>query len=635
VSARLVGLRRATGAAAIVAAAVGCAGEAVDQSPGGDGGMGSPQRCTAALVLPPPAEIPEAGAGAELRVGVALMGGPGVPELVWAVRRGGEPAPFALAALDGSAIAVPLTAAGIYAIEVAVPRSQCPNATAIASVRAQGARATRYRLRVASATDGAMREHAITVYGLADAFVGELALGAAGDPAPRVVGAGAAPAMVRLVPVAAPDADRDLITDAEGRVAAPLMDARYHALVTPLAPGIPPRRVEDWHPSDEPIASAATYSITGVVRRGTARIAGAQVQLRMLASATAARRLGATSAVPSTLATTDDQGEFTVLVDAADYDRASDLAVDIAPPPATGLPRLVATAAAAELRATALDIAYDPTASAAALDGLTILRGAGPAAGARVTLVGEVPAAGTVTGAAAVAATGIARLSLVADGAGRLPSGTRAPRASLRAVIELDPTQRTVALLDTSGPLPATLAALDPVLRAPVVRTAAGVIAPGAAIEAIPVGALAQAGPAVVVRAVADDTGRAALALAAGGRYQLRAVDPVARHGATGAQVEVAASDVAPAYALSRAIRLEGRIVGSSAAVVQLLCGACQGLERLRPIAEAVAAVDGAFVLVVPDPGRVTTAAGRDPGARAAGAGRGSSASGAPRRGGR
>jgi hypothetical protein len=109
----------------------------------------------------------------------------------------------------------------------------------------------------------------------------------------------------------------------------------------------------------------------------------------------------------------------------------------------------------------------------------------------------------------------------------------------------------------------------------------------------------------------------------------------VARHGATGAQVEVAASDVAPAYALSRAIRLEGRIVGSSAAVVQLLCGACQGLERLRPIAEAVAAVDGAFVLVVPDPGRVTTAAGRDPGARAAGAGRGSSASGAPRRGGR
>jgi hypothetical protein len=69
------------------------------------------------------------------------------------------------------------------------------------------------------------------------------------------------------------------------------------------------------------------------------------------------------------------------------------------------------------------------------------------------------------------------------------------------------------------------------------------------------------------------------------------------------------ADAIDPSYQLPHALRLRGtvRMFGGTQvlanSVVQILCGNCTGIERVRPIAEAVSDATGRFAVSVPDPG--------------------------------
>ncbi|HEX7837612.1 MAG TPA: hypothetical protein VF469_09130, partial [Kofleriaceae bacterium] len=65
---------------------------------------------------------------------------------------------------------------------------------------------------------------------------------------------------------------------------------------------------------------------------------------------------------------------------------------------------------------------------------------------------------------------------------------------------------------------------------------------------------------------------------------------------------------IASSYTLPAAVQLHGvlRLDGGQAlanASVQILCQACSGIERTRPLLEVASDAAGQFTLAVPDPG--------------------------------
>ena len=111
-----------------------------------------------------------------------------------------------------------------------------------------------------------------------------------------------------------------------------------------------------------------------------------------------------------------------------------------------------------------------------------------------------------------------------------------------------------------------------------------------------------------MVAATTDASGSFSLALASGGRYDVRFVDPLGR-GARLVASNVLATGVPANATLPVALKISGKVsvAGSTSpianAAVQLLCATCSGIEAARPIAET--ATDGLsnYRLTVPDPG--------------------------------
>jgi hypothetical protein len=305
--------------------------------------------------------------------------------------------------------------------------------------------------------------------------------------------------------------------------------------------------------------------------------------------------------VPSTLATTVDDGSFTVNAVLAGN---AAVTVEVTPPDASGLPRLSATSQTFDL-AMPLQIRYAPQLVRRDLAGTRVLRQDVPVGNAAVMVVGALAAAGTVTAGTSASAAGEVRIAATADAGGTLPS-TLVPSANLSAVITVAAGDLAVAALDTTAAVPADLVApaMRPITTAVLDPTAVGL--GGAVLDLVPTGALAMAAvPALHV--TAGTSGAITASLADGGHYDLRFHDPAGR-GAPLVIADRVAATVATTYHLPVALQVHGSLMVGGTQVlanasVQVLCEACTGIERDKPIAEVASDENGQFTLAIPDPG--------------------------------
>jgi hypothetical protein len=589
-------------AVAIAGLAAACAGS-LDVGDGGDDSGGIPDagiECSTFIGFEP--EAPVASPTAQVRANAGVLGAPGVLSYTWSVSFGGATVAHGLAQADGSAITFPATAPGVYSVQLDVSAViACPTAQAQLNVLAPGAKQMQVRLRITpqpGATPGASAppfEKVVPVSGGANFSVGTIALDPGVTATANVLsGATPVPSYLRFSPVAAREATVEAVASS-GSFVARLLGQPHDVLVVPTAPGFAARLVRDWSPTsltiDLDLGTGTT--VTGVVRGPTgAPLSGAKVQLKV-------------GEVPSTLATTSATGAFSVLVAPSP---GAVIAVDVTPPDGSGLPRLLAQSA------TLLDLAQPFQIDYAALTlrdlgGATIRRGGGPVAGAKVTVVGNLAAIGTVTaGATPAVASGLVRIAATAGGNGALPT-MLAPARALTAVIEVAPGDHAVTAIDLTAATPASISAPPAVAIATQLRRPDGTPIADAVLDAIPAGALAQAGVTSAIRARSGTGGQVAASLASGGRYDLRVHDPVLARGAPRVVPDVASAAVAASYTLQPALFATGKLVlqGSPSpiggAAVQILCVSCTGLERSRPISESTSLPDGRFTLVVPDPG--------------------------------
>lgn len=587
-------------AAALALALAGCgASDAgldtpVDGGPGGGGDAPDFRPCAVALAINPPA--PEAGPSTVVRVSAEVLNVEGVLGYQWRVEREGATVDFTPAQPDGSQIDFAAPLPGTYTVILDVTGASPPCLTTVRpiGIPLPGAASQTVRLRVVAPGGAApVLEVRREITGGANASFGILSVetGRAVSATLRGPG-GVLPAYLRFAPTSAPDAVVEAFADAAGLVTARLLAQPHDVLVIPSrSSGVAPARIAGWVPASgpTPIDIGAGATVTGTVRDpSNAPLADATVTLSI-------------DGVPSTVAVTRNDGTFQLQAATG-----STAIVEVTPPAGGGLPRLSATLQGFS-PAGALDIRYAAALVRRSLAGMIVRRDGAPVAGARLAVVGSLAEVGTVAAgsSAPVSATGEVRIAATADAAGALP-GTLVPAAALSGVVTVAGADVAVVPLDTSDGVPAAIDAPPMESIEPFVVGSFGLELPGAILEVVPVGALAMAGVPRHQVTVGSD-GRASTALASGGRYDLRFQDPRLR----GGQLIVAdrtAATVAGEYRLPESLQLTGTLLLGGmqplgGALVQILCDACNGIERAKPIAEAVSDATGGFVLSVPDPG--------------------------------
>lgn len=590
---------------AIVCALAACGEQRDDNNAGvdppGGGGPGHPPppppSCAVRLVGPTTPSIASPVARIDVRADIGQT--PGTLAYAWSVEQDGRPVAFTAQTADGSEIAFSVPDPGVYDVRLDVGGSvvRCPTSTLSLNVGVANADSAAYRIRVVPPPGVAMLplDAIETIPGGATYQLGPLF--AAGNP-PRtlfVLGAGGGvPAYLRLTPEG-PGAAVEAFADATGAATLMVPSGGFDVLVVPSVAGLAPHRFVG--PQGTSLVLDDHTLAGAVTGPGGGPLAGARVQI------TAA-------GAPSSVATTAADGRFTVWSDAVAGDA---VIVDVAPPAGSGLPRLSATARAPSA---AMAIAYAPNLALRDLAGLVVVRDGVPLAGARVTLVGDSGAAGTIAqGATPAVATGAVLIATTADASGALPH-TLVPTAALTAVIATGGDLAVVAL-DTAH-APASLDAPAP-QQVPTQITVGGRPVAGAVVDFVPTGVLAQVA-APSVRAIADDAGLVSARLVRGGHYDVRVADP-AGIGALTAIPDVAATALPSTIALTPAIQLRGSVLftapGSASAqplagaAVQVLCAACDGLAAGRPLAEGTTDLAGRFVLAIPDPNADPSAAAR------------------------
>ena len=560
--------------------------------PGADAGV----NCEVALFGPPPPVT----SPATVRVRAQLAGTSGVFGYQWQVQLGGTPIAVTPAQADGSAIDFDALLPGAYEVSLTVTGSSipCPTATLPVNVAAPGARSERLRVRVVPPPGAAAPPHeeTRTILGGANADLGIITVDPGVLSTALVSGpSGGVPAYLRFSPDSAPDAIVEAFANAQGQVTASLLPVAQTVLVVPSPQSLAPRRVAGWSSAALPVDAGA--AVRGLVQGpGGAPLAGAAVQLSI-------------DSVPSTVATTAADGSFTVrAVTAGVVKGQTPVTIEITPPVTSGLPRLSATSTMFDLTAP-VQVQYAPGLTLKDLAGTHVRRQGAPVAGAAVMVVGSLAAAGTVAAGTSAGATGEVRIATTADSTGALPS-TLVPSAVLSAVVTVAAGDLAVVALDTTAAAPANLDAPPMLPITTTLRDATTTTLPGAVLDLAPSGALALAA-APAVRVTADASGQIAASLAAGGHYDLRFHDPMGR----AAPIVVAdrtAADIVATYHLPAALQLRGTLMlgGTQAlpgAAIQILCDACTGIDRARPLAESASDGAGRFTVAVPDPGTTGT----------------------------
>jgi hypothetical protein len=591
-------MRRALVGALAVA---GCA-NSLDAAapPTGGSGSGTVPGCVAAIDVAQP--VPAAGPDATLHASAGAVGGPGALDYVWQVQFDGAPVGYSKSP-DGSAIDVPVPAAGIYVLRLEI--AGCTPAIVPVNVEMTGALTQTVRLQIVPPRGVAVppMEQFRDVKGGANLDLGAISVLSGRLLQTVVLGpTSGVPAYLQFSPGGAPDAIVEAFSDTSGSVAVQLVaPGPYTVLVVPSGSDLAPRRISGWL-TTAALQVDAGSKISGTVKRpgvpADVPLAGATVQLM-------------SDGVPSTVAITAADGSF-----ALHAVPGGTVTVEVTPPAGSGLPRLSATSTGFDLSAP-VQVCYSANPGQVDLAGAVVRRQGAAVAGARLTVVGSLATAGTVTTgtvtactapAGATVATGEVRIAAIADAAGALPQ-TLVPVGALSAVVEVGPGDLAVVPLDTTGGAPASLDAPPMQLITTAVTAvtgghAAGV--PGALLDLVPTGALAMAA-APMLRFTAGEAGAIATALPAGGRYELRFQDPQGR-GAPLVVADRAITAIASSYLLPAAIQIQGSLLRDgtlalSSASVQLMCNGCNGLDAALPLAEVTSDAAGRFTLAVPDPG--------------------------------
>lgn len=554
--------------------AVGCANFGDE-----DGGFVSPPDaggCGIALAITP--DQPIASPTTLITVTASAPSGEQGLAYVWKVTRGAEAVTFSASPTStGATIEFIADTPGVYTIE-ATPDRVCAGSARTISVLAPSSDTGFVRLRAVAPQDVAAAPLDV-VFGLppgTDSYdVGDLVIEPGVTVTAKVSGpAGGVAGYVRFSPNGMPDAMVEAFADASGTVRAGLSTQPHTVMVVPATAALAPRRFLQWTPAQP----APLVLDAGTARHGTvldaagSGLAGATVQLTY-------------NGLPSTVATTDARGRFTV-----GMTELGATTVSVAPPASSGLARL--TGAFSE----------DTTVRYASVElrdlAGVIVRGHGAAlANTEVTIVGTLESAGTVGGASA---RGDVRLHARTSASGALPALT-VPAKPLWLVVA-GPTGATFAPLDLSVAVPAAANTLDAVPWTAVVLGHDALPLNGAVVDLAPTGPLALAGaPALQLRANA--AGEIHGVTPPGAHYDLRFRDPLGR------AAPLVLLDRDPAtlamHTLSAARTVHGRLRVRNAGplaggAVQLMCMSCDGPERARPIVEALSDATGAFTLAVP-----------------------------------
>ncbi len=574
-------------AACAVGMLAGCAGGAdhsglVDGNTGGDAGG-----CGLTLLFEPAQPV----AGDHVKV-TAQAYTTGVVDYHWQVD-GVDNTSYEAADRSAIGFDVPTPVSHTVTVDI-TPANGCSQAQQTINVRNPAGAIVQYRMRVVPpAALAPPQEALITVTGGQSAdrpfFI---------DPGAALAGivtAAGTPtaAYVRFIPVLGPAFD----TVTTGAFATRLQLQMHRVLVIPQDNALAPRLFV-WMPGVGPTTfpvDAGTAATGTVLDRGGGPLANAQVQLVQLG-------------VPSTIATTAANGTFTIH---HTFDATDPITATITPPPASGLPRLTATAGF-DL-AVPLQVSYAASPAPCDLAATPVQRGGTNQGGAVVTVVGSLAGtAGTVTtGSISANATGTVHATAIATGGGTLPS-LIVPRAGLAAVVELGAADFAVAALDTTActaqtiDAPARIAATGSVS---VVQGATQPVIGGARVEAVPLGALALAN-LIPVQATTAGDGSFTLALASGAHYELRIFDPQGR-GAPLDFPDLTATGVPAAPVLAPALAITGHVSvldnpnPVANASVQILCASCTGVAASQPIAQTATDVTGAYRIAVADPGNL------------------------------
>ncbi|MBS1122339.1 MAG: hypothetical protein H6Q90_4567 [Deltaproteobacteria bacterium] len=575
---------------AILASA--CAGSgSPDINDAGDPPSDGNNGCQASITFDP--ADPIASADTPVRAIGHVDNAPGVQTYTWHVFRGTTEIPFQPEQGDFSQISFPSPTPASFTVylKVTVPGSLfCPEASGVVTSIVPGANDIEMRLHVVppAGEAGLPIDQRVIVKGSGPTTLPDIVLdsgiivtGSVND------GATGIPAYLRFLP-RSKEAFVESFSDGTGAFSARVPNLSHDVLVIPTAAGFAPQLIKNWMPQSD-LVIVSGLAISGVVRDpANAVLVGAKVQLTI-------------DGVPSTLATTNTLGAFTIR--AVPGAAGSTVRFDVSPPATAGLPRLAASSTTFDL-AQPVTVRYAASLSTRDLAGTTVRRAGAALAGAKVSLVGTLPLVGTVTAGVSANATGEVRLTASTDGTGALPT-LRAPATALTAVVEPAPGDLAVTAIDLSTGVPSSINAAAMQAVNTVVHSPASGLLEGVTLDAIPLGALQLAG-ANAIRATSNASGAITTSLAAGGHYELRFSDP----GGNGAQLvvpDVTAPAVAASQTLLGAVQVNATIRNSgglvSTAAVQLLCSACTGLVRSRPVAEGTSGIDGKFSLAVPDPG--------------------------------
>jgi hypothetical protein len=575
------------------------------------GGADAPHYCQMQASVAPLA--PEAPVTLVVTAVIEKHGVFGLETYGWAVDRSAVPIDTELRDPDGVEIQFEADVPGPYRVVLtgSVGGEPCIGYTTVVNVTDPAANEETYRLKLVPRPDqpAPPQVQTISVPGGANFDVGarDLESGLLASGILQAPGGGTTGGYLRAMATADPvlATPQETFAAGDGSFQLRVLAGEYELLVVPAGNTIAPVLFTALDATEltGALALPAADAITGTVQKADASPAvGVRVALTV-------------GGVPSTIATTDAAGAFSLLAHAGG-------ATALTVAPADGmLPQLDLDVAAGLVAASAVPLAIRYAAStdartesftAVAADGST------PVPAAVVTFIARsVAGAGTVTpqGSGALDASGTVLTSAIADSAGLVVS-VRLPPAVYDVVVAppagaaAGETARIIEMDLTGGaPAPATLALAAPAtVRADVSGAAAGT-----RVTAVPRGALARASSAATVESEIVAPGKLELELVGGGEYD---VAVHARAGSGRAPVRFAVTAPAPGVvldlepiALPAAIQITGTVESTdiagdvSGVTIVLLCGECTGEKATVPIAETVSGAGGAFTLLVPDPG--------------------------------
>ena len=569
-------------------AAAGCSGEIAsgDDTPINDAPVG----CSVSLAYDP---MVVASPSAEIKISANVVGADGVLDYTWEVTHGGAAVTYELAGVGEprSAIKFDVPDPGPYHVMVAISgvNTFCPTAQADVNVGVPGGALQQVRLRIypPAGVPAPPQEKLEQIPGGADWSLNNVTVdtGVVAKGHVRMAATGV-PSYLRFIPLGGRDAFVEAFTASDGAFEARMLNTVHDVLVVPTIAGYAPRLVKSWMPGTAVLAVDAGTMLTGTVRDPAgAAVANARVQISL-------------DGVPSTLATTDGAGAFSVR--AVVPPGAPEIRVEVTPPVATGLPRIAGTSAALTA-----PFAVQYSAALVRRDaGGAVVRRAGVAQpNVPVKLVGTISAVATIN---TVSANGEVRIATQTNGAGAIPSGTLAPAVPLFAVSTIG-NQLAVDGIDLTAAVPASIDAPPAVMFNTQLRNAAQTALDNALIDLTPAGALQLAG-AQTIRATSNSSGDVSLLVPAGGRFDVRASDPLGR-AAPLLLADVPTENLSSTYALKPRLRVTGTLLLSGnpqpvgRGTVQILCTLCDGVDRSRPLAEGATSSAGAFDVAVYDPG--------------------------------